>query len=184
MDEEKRQAQAAEDVRRLAKELEVTEEDARGALTASGGDLLRAALALDRKRPQEERRVGVYSTAPAPVSAPAAGEEKAGEAVTVREVFRRLGQALMGAFARPTANVLAVSRRGKRLCAVPAIILAVLALAAFRITALLLILAFLTGCRMQFEGPDVADETVNAALDQVCGAIEKVWDKVFPQKRK
>lgn len=159
-----------ESARRLAEKFGVSQDRAHAALLLAQGDILDAALLLERESPDRSEQVASWSTATggeipaAPVSAPRArGWDLAWEIVK-------------GVVLHPTANRLEVRYPGGGGLGVPILILALMLLVSFWITALLLGLGWVLGCRFTLRGPEVEIPQANRALERACDLMQ-TWRK-------
>lgn len=161
-----------EKITRLCSQLGVGREAAQAALEQSDGDLLDAALLLERGREPELRRAGRYSTAQPPAQTQPSATEP-GERFSAQ-----LWQFFRGLVTHPLANALEVGTRERVVTTVPAVILLALLLVAFWITLGLLAVGVLAGCRFTLVGPEWAIPDWNAILADLRGwIVQKIFRK-------
>lgn len=159
-----------EAAQRLADKFGVSVDRAHAALLLAQGDILDAALLLERESPTQTQRVSSWSTAnggevPAR-PAPAPGSQG----------WERVWSIVKGIFLHPTANCLEVGYPGGGGLNVPILVLGLLLLVAFWITTLLLGLGWVLGCRFTLRGPEVDIPQANRVLDQAHSLMQK-WRK-------
>lgn len=173
--------------RQLAEKLGVSEEAARAALEAAGGDLLDAALALNGSGGCQ---TAAYSTRPAAETtqlelSPAVRREQ--ERQEGREAVRDFGTVLRSLLRHSLDNRLEIWHRGRCTSTVPVLILVILMVVAFWIVVPLVFVGLLLGCRYRFSGPDLGKESINRGIDQISQVVddvkEQVKDEVKRRKR-
>ena len=155
-----------ENVRRLSRYAGISEEEARAALAAAGGDALEALALLAR-----QGCIRLDTNAPGPRAGhPSAPSEP--EPEREGRVRRWL-----------TENRLEC-RRGARCFEVPMAALIALTLLAFWAVAALLLAGLCFGWRYRFAGPDLGKPRVNEVMDSIDGAaadarryVRGKWDK-------
>lgn len=168
--------------KRLADTYQISLDRAQAALILTQGDLLEAARLLEREDPSRERKVGSYSTAVQPDPARAAAPVAA--PVPGRAVWDSILRLVKGMFTRPTANHLEVRYPGGGVVDIPLVVALALVCFAFWITALLVVLGWLVGCRFALKGPDVDLPWVNRFLEAVCGARDQLLGSRRPTGKK
>lgn len=168
---------APEQVERLKQSTGATEEEARAALRAAGGDLLEAVLWLERQGKRPAPSGGTYSTRPggetgtvltvpaSPASGKGAGAEGTG---------RRLWAALVELFRQSMRNRFEVVRRGVVLVSIPVLVLAVLVLAAFWVVVPLAVVGLFCGCHYYFSGAELGRECIHNVMASVAETAERI----------
>lgn len=175
-------AATPEQVRKLSRATGVDEIAALSALERQNGDLLEAALELERQgsaRPPAGG--GFYSTRPPGAAPPAAhtGEDAAGGAAGEARSgiyvisWEHLSGELKRLFHRGMDNYLEIRRRGERAASVPLLILAVLLVWFFWILPPLLALGLILGFRYRLGGPDMDRESLDRAMKKAADAASK-----------
>lgn len=168
--------------RRLAEKLGVSEEAARAALEAAGGDLLDAALALNgQEKGEGGGGLAAYTTRPGgedlpKVLPPAVRREQ--ERQEGREAVRDFGTVLRSLLWHSLDNRLEIWHRGRCTSTVPVLILVILMVVAFWIVVPLVFVGLLLGCRYRFSGPDLGKESINRGMEQISQAVDEVKEQV------
>lgn len=172
-----------EKILRLSERLKVSLEDAARALDESGGDLLDAALLLERDRNGGEQVVHTHSTAAQAAPAPDAGEkEKPQDGATGDKVTAILTAVVVGLVTHPILNAVEVSYKGRRLAVIPAGILLALLLVRWWVLPALGAVGLLVGWRFAFQGPQWSDPQLNAAWGRLETAAERWREKMKNEK--
>lgn len=159
-----------EAAKRLAEKFGVSQDRAHAALLLSQGDILDAALLLERESPEQVQQVSSWSTA--------TGGEIPARPVPAASSWGwdRVWAIIRGIFTHPTANRLEVVYPGGGGLNVPILALALMLLVAFWITVPLLALGWFLGCRFTLRGPEVDIPQANWALDRAHELMGK-WRK-------
>lgn len=154
-----------EKIERLAERMKVTQEEAARALDEAGGDLLDAALLLERFRAAGERVVNTHSTAAAAaLSLPEAEGETDQTAASAEDKAKEIVQAVLtGLFTHPILNGVRISYRDKELTTIPAGILLALLLVRWWIVPGLVAVGLMAGWDFAFTGPQWGSAALNAA---------------------
>lgn len=174
-----------EKIERLAERMKVSAEEAAKALDEAGGDLLDAALLLERGRAAGERVVHTHSTAaaaaaqmPAAVPGGAAKEEVSAEA-KVKEILTAI---LAGLFTHPILNGVELEYHGKRLAVIPAGVLLALLLVRYWIVLGLVAVGLLVGWRFTWSGPQWGNAALNAVWDTLEDTVSGWREKMTSNK--
>lgn len=174
-----------EKIERLAERMKVSAEEAAKALDEAGGDLLDAALLLERGRNPGERVVHTHSTSAAsaaqlPAAAPggAAKEEVSTEA-KVKEILTAV---LTGLFTHPILNGVELEYHGKRLAVIPAGVLLALLLVRYWIVLGLVAVGLLVGWRFTWSGPQWGNAALNAVWDTLEDTVSGWREKMKSNK--
>lgn len=174
-----------EKIERLAERMKVSAEEAAKALDEAGGDLLDAALLLERGRAAGERVVHTHSTAaaaaaqmPAAVPGGAAKEEVSAEA-KVKEILTAV---LTGLFTHPILNGVELEYHGKRLAVIPAGVLLALLLVRYWIVLGLVAVGLLVGWRFTWSGPQWGNAALNAVWDTLEDTVSGWREKMTSNK--
>lgn len=167
-----------EKLRRLVERLNVTTEEAAGALDAAGGDLLDAALRLERSKAAGERTVHTHSTAAAaPETGADEGETKT-QSPTGDKVTEVLIALLTGLVTHPILNGVRLEQKGGNTATVPAVILLALLLVRWWVVPALFAVGLLAGWKFKWTGPQWDNASLNAAWavleDKVAGLRESM----------
>lgn len=173
-----------EKIERLAERMKVTQEEAARALDEAGGDLLDAALLLERGRSAGERVVHTHSTAAAAAQLPAAmpGETAREEPTTEAKVKEIITAVVTGLFTHPILNGVELEYKGKRLAVIPAGVLLALVLVRYWIALGLVAVGLLVGWKFTWSGPQWGNATLNAAWDTLEDTVAGWREKMKSEK--
>lgn len=165
-----------EKIQRLAARLGVTEEAAAKALDAADGDLLDAALLLERDKDAGEQVVHTYSTAAAAAQLPASvpGETAKADIPTEAKAKEIVLAILNGLVTHPILNGVELEYKGKRLAVIPAGILLALLLVRWWILPCLTAVGLLVGWKFLWSGPQWGNATLNEAWEALENTVA-VW---------
>lgn len=176
-------------VERLKEKANVSYAQAKQALEYSGGNLLDALIYLEEKGaiPREEQ--SYFSTRsetpppapePLPAQLPAKGKKqkapkqpKSGRG-GVRRFFTALRRWLVD-------NELEIWRHDQPVTALPVLILVLLLLCAFWVTALILVLGLFLGFRYRFSGPDLERDDINGMIGSVADTAADLGRQVMDE---
>ena len=191
-----------EKVERLCAQTGVSEAAARAALEQTGGDLLEAALLLERAGQIPTVEGGTYSTASGPAGSagtapggtngsrsgrkakrPAGGEGKkaAAKAASPKE-WETFFRAVWDVFVHGRWEVW---RKGKRTVAIPLWVMVILLCVRFPLVLIVLAVCLLADCRYRLTGPDFnGRKEINGFLDgayalvrDLLGEVREKYDK-------
>lgn len=180
-----------EQVEKLREKANITYEEARQALDASGGDLLDAMIYLEQRgKVQAPANAGYYSHS--------RQEEQTGQARMDGDQDQAKGKdgetfsSLMGRFFRwcgmilvkGNTNTFEVTHRGEPIISVPVTILVVLLILAFWVVLPLIIIGLFFNCRYTFHGPDLGRTEVNKVMDSAAEAAENIKNDVAGSSKK
>lgn len=175
-----------EKIERLAERMKVSAEEAAKALDEAGGDLLDAALLLERGRAAGERVVHTHSTAAAaaaqlPAAAPGGATAKE-ETSTEAKVKEILTAVLTGLFTHPILNGVELEYHGKRLAVIPAGVLVALLLVRYWIVLGLVAVGLLVGWKFTWSGPQWGNATLNTVWDTLEDTVSGWREKMKSSK--
>lgn len=168
-------------VEKLRERANVSYEEARAALDATGGDLLDALIYLEKQ--------GKVAPPPSGGSYSSKAEEQANRAIKqipqknqkgesfdsmVKRFFRWCGEV----FSKGNTNYFEVSKGGGKILSVPVTVLVLLLVLAPWITLPLLIAGLFLGCRYAFLGADVEKMSVNSVMDSAANAADSLKSEV------
>lgn len=153
-----------EKIERLTEHLKVSPEEAAKALDAAGGDLLDAALLLERGKNAGERAVHTHSTAAAMEAAapPVAQEAAKKEGVTGDKVTEIITALLLGLVTHPILNGVCMEQKGKRIAVIPGGILVALFLVRWWVVVGLATVGLFAGWHFTWTGPQWGNAQLNA----------------------
>ena len=169
-------------VERLREKANVSYAQAKQALEYSQGNLLDALIYLEEQgaipRPQKTYYSTQTKTPPqtqALVQRVVPGEGSQGrQDHPIRRLFTALRRGLV-------ENELEVWRRQQPVTALPMLILIILLVFAFWVTAPMLLLGLFLGFRYRFSGPDLEDENLNSMMEKVANTADDVGQRVMDE---
>ena len=157
-----------EQARMLETRAEVKHDEALALLERTGGDVLAALIALEKQGRARAGEGGTYSTrAGAQGDAPNAPEGPDGEENFPGVARRSLRERVEAILRRCGENCLEIRKGRETAAAVPAVIVFLLLLVAFRTVAILLVLGLALGFRYRLSGPDFDRPEVRRAFSRV-----------------
>lgn len=160
-----------EKIRRLAERLNVTTEAAAAALDGAEGDLLDAALRLERDKAAGEQTVHTHSTAAA-ASETGADEGAATTQLPAGDRAAEIVLALLtGLVTHPILNGVRLEQKGGNTATVPAVILLALLLVRWWVAPALFAVGLLAGWRFKWTGPQWDNVHLNAAWAALEGKV-------------
>ncbi len=178
-------------VERLKEKANVSYAQAKEALEYSGGNLLDALIYLEEKGaiPREEQ--SYFSTKgetpppppaaePLPAQLPVKGKKQKPPKQPrpggggARRLFTTLRRWLVD-------NELEIWRRDQPITALPVLILVLLLICAFWVTALILLFGLFLGFRYRFSGPDLEREDLNSMMGSVADTAADLGQKVMDE---
>lgn len=184
-----------EQVDKIRERTNVSYEEAKAALEATGGDMLEAMILLERQGkagPHSGQNYthgtgGFYSTRAGGRFTPPSGDAPEpgvwhGEDITWQGILHSFWNILRHC----TTNQFEIWRNGRLMTGMPVLVLIILLVFVMWISGPLLLLGLLVGCRYRFTGPELEHDAINAAIEKmhnmVDGAVDKVKDE-FKHKR-
>lgn len=172
-----------EKVEKLKERANVTYEEAKQALEASGWDVLEAMIYLE-KQGKATGTVKAGYTAEGTDSSQAAGEKAAQTEgkESFGEMLGRFGRWCAKWINRGNANSFCIEKEQKEILRVPVTLLIVLLIFTFWIIVPLLIVGLFFDMRYHFRGPDVKSVDINKAMDTVADAAENIKNDIADQK--
>lgn len=167
-----------EQVEKLREKANVSYEEARAALDATGGDLLDALIYLEQQgKVSEPSGGGYYSSEGNAEQGPAAGEYKQKDyrtCSTFGDVMRKIGHFLGKIFRIGNTNHLVAVKNGEEILSCPVTALVLLLIIAFWVVVPLIILSLFFGFRYHFRGSELGTDSVNKAMDGATDAAEDI----------
>ena len=162
----------------------VTFEEAKAALDACGGDMLDAAIYLE-KQGCTHQSGSTYSTKQPPVTPapePVKEEESFGKAAgnALRWLVRWFGKLLKIG----NNNYFCVCHEGSKPVKIPVTLFVIGMLIAFWLIAILLVIGLFTDYSYHFEGPDFGKKQVNDVMDQVSATANQVKEDFLSESNK
>jgi hypothetical protein len=174
-------------VDKLKNRAQVTYEEAKEALEASGDDLLEALIYLEKqgKTPPPENG-GYYSSqgrAAAVLGSAGAGQntgKKDGAGQTLGRIFNWCGRFIQ----KSCANIFEVWRNENAIISMPVLFLILALIFFFWVSVPLLIIGLFCGCRYRFRGKEVEKFGVNHVMDAAADAADSFRQEVIrPNQR-
>lgn len=166
-----------EQVEKLRERANVTFEEAKAALDATGGDILEALILLERQGKTTAPAGGGYYS-----SGGAAGEQKSepqaekkpagGE--TFGGVIRHIGRFLRKLLHKGNTNSFLIYRYDQLQASLPITALVLMLVFMFWITIPLMIVGLFFNFHYRFSGPDLGKDAVNNAMDSAARAAEDI----------
>lgn len=175
-----------EKAERLAARTGASPERARAALEQTEGDLLKAALLLERWGDVQRPPNGFYSTRPGAqrTAGGASASKDGGTSESWQSRAGALGGVILDILRHCTVNRMEVWRGERQLTAVPVLILILLLVVAVWAIAPLLLIGLAAGCRYCFVGPELRAEQVNALLEEAGQALQKAVSRLREECRR
>jgi hypothetical protein len=177
-----------EQVEKLRERANVSYDEAKAALEATGGDLLEALIYLEKQgKVKAPDGNGFYSSAAA---APQYDEERArreereaqrGESFS--GLLKRFGRFCLRLLQKGNKNTFEVLKGSECKASIPVTVLALLLLFAFWVTLPLMVVGLFFGLRYRFQGPDLGRDSVNRAMDTVADATDEVKKSFCDDKK-
>lgn len=176
-----------EQVEKLRERANVSYDEAKEALEASGGDMLEALIYLEKqgkvKVPQGN---GYYSSEQAAQGGPQAGPYRPadyGRGETFGSLMKRFGRFCLKVLHKGNVNTFEVLKGDESKASVPVTVLVLLLLFAFWVVLPLLIIGLFFGLRYRFRGPDLGTPSVNSAMDSVANAADDLKHTVTHEQK-
>ncbi len=168
-----------EQVEKLRDKANVSFEEAKAALDASGDDLLEAIIRLERQGKINPPAGGGYYSSK---NAGADEQEKTGEAYKSREVHgesfsnmvKRFGRFCASVINKGNNNYFEVERNAKVVISCPVTALVLLVAFLFWVMVPLLIIGLFFGFRYHFRGQDLGKASVNRVMDSATDTAEDI----------
>ena len=173
---------------KLAEKVNVSMEEARTALEASGWNILTATHRLEQENFRRMRELDEVASDCAAMAAQEAEDEQpsmedvaadgapadAGEARAAKRCrgrgFKHIGRHIRRLVAFGNRNRFVVRRDGAELLEMPVTALVLLMLFAFWVCVPLMVIGLFAGCRFGFNGRELGSEDINSALARVADA--------------
>ena len=175
-----------EKVEKLREGANVSYEDAKEALEASGGDLLDAMIYLERRGRVKDTEAAEFTTAYeeskelAVVKSPDSGngrKDRRNRNNNSEGIGAKMGKLIKNIWKKLSENFFVIERKGAKIVDIPVWILILILIFAWRMSLVLLIVGLFFDCRYFFEGK-VDLSKVNDVMDKASDIAESVKDKV------
>ncbi len=175
-----------EAIEKLSAKTGASPELCREALERAEGDLLDAALLLERQG-KSSARGGAYSTQPTESAAealkrvlakPQKKRKSARGEAEWHDWAREVAEMAKNLLRHATVNQLEVWHGGRLMTSVPVLILVLLVVLAFWVTVPLLLAGLVLRCRYRFVGPRLGKGSINDMMDNVSATVGDMVDQV------
>ncbi len=170
-----------EQVEKLRERANVSFEEAKAALDASGGDVLEALILLEKQgKVNPPSGGGYYSSKDSSEGEKgkenayqeANGGEKRGE--SFGDMMRRFGRFCAGLFRKGNSNFFEAEKDGKVIVSVPVTLLVISLVFFFWVIFPLAIIGLFCGFRYHFRGHELGREAVNKVMDSASDTAESI----------
>jgi len=173
-----------EQVEKLRERANVTYDEAREALNASGGDLLDALIYLEKQgKVIPPKNGGYYSSQQAAAGGNAGGAPEGGynppKGEGLGQIIRRFWRWLCKLFHQSNRNMFEVWRGNEVILSAPVSVLVILLIVGFWVVVPLLVAGLFLGCAYRFRGQDLEKTGVNNVMDSAARAAGKFKDEVI-----
>lgn len=177
-----------EQVEKLREKANVTYDEAKTALEASGGDLLDALIYLERNgKVQPPPNDGYYNSKQqaefVKESSEASREKNTENSGSFTGLLNRFFKWCGRIIAKGNENSFEVRRNGKYVIAVPVTVLALFIIFAFWFVVPLVAIGLFFGYRYVFKGPDLEKTDVNRVMGTAADAAESLKKEVFEGRK-
>lgn len=177
-----------EQVEKLKERANVSYDEAKAALEATGGDLLEALIYLEKQgKVKAPKGNGFYSSegeTPQRDKEYAYKEERAAQrGESFSGLIKRFGRFCLRLIQKGNRNVFEVLKGNECKASIPVTVLALLLIFAFWVTLPLMIIGLFFGLRYRFRGPDLGKDSVNRAMDSVADATDDVKKSFCDDKK-
>ena len=180
-----------EQVEKLRAHANVSYEDARAALEATGGDMLEAIIRLEKEGKTRSHTASHSTLNPVPMQSNSSGWQY-GQGHQGPSEFSRQMRRLWNGFCRlvrkGNENDFEVWRDGRCAIRFPVTLLVLAAVFFFWLAAVLVVVGLFTGCTYRFTGPDLdgssAGSAANRAMDAAARTAEDIKEAVNEDERK
>jgi len=167
-------------VEKLRERANVTYDEAKEALDASGDDLLEAVIYLERQGKVPPPSVGSFNSKQGQQSGEGEKQKKYQEKdrVTFSEIFGDLFKKLGEIIKKSCVNMFEVWRAGKLIISIPVILLVILLLGCFWVMIPLLIVGLFMDCKYKFHGTETEATGINKIIEDVANAADELKNEV------
>ncbi|MBQ9031243.1 MAG: hypothetical protein IJ106_07300 [Parasporobacterium sp.] len=166
-----------EKIEKIRQHADVTFEEAKEALEASGGDLLDAMIYLEQQGKAKAPSQSVHSTKYEEQTAYSDVEETIKRTTAKQENEGGFKNTLKRIWRFFTRNYFVVSRSGDELLVMPLLVAVIIILCFFYVSIIALIVLLFFGFRYSFRGKNNMD-SVNETMDKAAGAASQFADKM------
>lgn len=171
-------------VEKLKERANVSYDEAKTALEATGDDLLEALIYLERQGKTATPQSGGYYSTKMEVVQGGGGQNRRQD--TGREYGESFGQMLRRFWRwfcrtvdKGNVNSFEVWKADKRILSVPVTVLVVFIIFCFWIVIPLLVVGLFLGCKYRFRGPELSDSQVNNVMDSAAKVADSIKSEVL-----
>lgn len=172
-----------EQVEKLRERANVTYDEAKAALEATGDNLLEALIYLEKQgKVAPPENGGFYSSRQEKASAQQDGGADGGNASrgeSFGQLMRRLWNWLRKLLRAGNTNLFEVWQGGGVLLSVPVTILILLLICGFWVVIPLLLIGLFCGCKYRFRGRDIEKTAVNGVMESAARAADHIKQEVI-----
>ncbi|MCL2677987.1 MAG: DUF4342 domain-containing protein [Clostridiales bacterium] len=180
---------------RLRERANVSYDEAKAALDATGGDILEALIYLEKRGKAAAPAGGGYynSEKPAPAAPTQENHQNHQQAdyqqprhdtgERFSDLLKRFGNFCVKLIKKGNANSFEVSRDGESVFSLPVTVLVLLFIFTFWITLPLLVIGLFFGFHYRFYGPDLGKQSVNKVMDSASSAADSIKKSVNEEFR-
>ena len=162
----------------------VTFEEAKAALDACGGDMLDAAILLE-KQGRTQQSGSTYSTKQQPAApAPEPVKEEESFSKAAGNAFRWLARWFGKLLKIGNNNYFCVYRPNEKTVRIPVTLFVIGLLVAFWLVAIILLFGLFDGHSYRFEGPEFGKKEVNDVMDKVSATAAQVKEDFLSESNK
>ncbi len=193
-------------VEKLKERANVSYEDAKAALEATGGDLLEAVIYLERLGKTTGPGLHSYNTRTGSSHEGGPGHGGQGrqdgrwgqqsgfypgeqgngyqyqQGPGFKQQCRTLWRKFCDLVKRANTNQFEVIKDGRCLISMPVTLLIISAVFFFWVTLPILVIALFFGCRYRFRGPDLGKDAINSVMDQAADTAESIKRSVMAEE--
>lgn len=166
-----------EQVEKLRERANVSYDEAKVALDATGGDLLEALIYLEKQGKVKPPEGNGYSRSDGGTEAPKTerksyGQPRGDGGESFTALLARFGRFCLRILHKGNVNTFDVMKGDECKASVPVTVLVVLLIAAFWVVLPLIVIGLFFGLHYRFQGPDLGRGEVNRAMDSAADAAE------------
>ncbi len=159
-------------VERLRAKANISYEEAKAALEEANWDLLDAMVVLEKQGKVGESRAASYTTREE------AGETMEKECHNFGRFMKKVGEKILFGINYLVRNSFEISRKGKVIVTLPALVLVLCLFPWFWFTLILLAVGLFTGFKYAFRGPDLGTKPINDAMDKAADVAQNIKSEV------
>ena len=157
-----------EKVDALRERANVGYEEAKSALERSNGDILEAMIILEREGKTRNTKGKSFNSG------------CASDSQCIGNKARNFGQKIKSLLHKSVVNYLVIDHKGERFLKLPVLVMILLLIFAFPVTAIAVVVSLFLDCRYSFEGQNEM-KTANDVCTKACNIADQVKDKVVTE---